>query len=168
MWIPSVCRSSLLPQHLNRCSVWLRISASFRRQTRLEPRHIFSGGRVMRRFTFIAFSMRKVLTHPVFLWRHGCHTRPRIAGSSGKAIYWLKFSTIISSQIINGEWKRHLYLQRVIPATSILQRDATFALFGIWFFSNRSAHLKHFTCRKETRKFLYNLRSAKQKSNALE
>ena len=41
----------------------------------------------MRRFTFIASSMRKVLTHLVFLWRRICSTitgQRRIAGSSGE------------------------------------------------------------------------------------
>lgn len=38
IWILSVCSSSLLPQHLNLWSIWLRMtSANFRRQTRLEP-----------------------------------------------------------------------------------------------------------------------------------
>lgn len=112
--------------------------------------HNFSGVRVMRRFTFIAFSMRKVLTHLVFPWRRVCHTITWVAGSSGKAIYWWKFSTIISPQIINGEWNCNLCLQRIIPTPSILQRDAAFNLLGIcfflFFFSHRSTYLEQFTC----------------------
>lgn len=103
------------------------------RNSRSDLNHNFSGGRVMRRFTFIAFPMRKVLTHSVFLWRRVCHTITRIAGSSGNAIYWLKFSTIISSQIITEEWNCNLDLQRIMPTPSILQGDAAFDLLGICF-----------------------------------
>lgn len=69
----------------------------------------------MRRFTFIAFSMRKVLTHPVFLWRGVCHTITWKAGSSRKAIYRLQFSTRISPQIIKGEWICNLCLHMNNP-----------------------------------------------------
>lgn len=137
------------------------------RQSGPHLNHNFSGGRVMRRFTLIAFSMRKVLTHLVFLWRRVCHTITRIAGSWRKAIYWLKCTNIISSQIINAEWSCNLYLQRIIPTPSIPERAAAFDLLG---FSNRSTYLGQFTCRRtnmssgsETRRFLYHFWSAEQK-----
>lgn len=69
----------------------------------------------MRRFTFIAFSMRKVLTHPVFPWRGVCHTITWKAGPSRKAIYRLQFSTSISPQIIKGEWICNLCLHMNNP-----------------------------------------------------
>lgn len=71
----------------------------------------------MRRFTFIAFAMRKVLTHLVFLWCGVCHTITWKAGSSRKAIYRLQFSTSISLQIIKGEWICNLCLHMNNPYT---------------------------------------------------
>lgn len=102
----------------------------------------------MRQFTFIASSMRKVLTHLVFLWRSVCCTitgQQQIAGSSGggEAIYWLKIRTILSSQIIKVEWSCNWYLRKIISTPNSWQKTPIFDLLGVWF--NRNKRHLHWT-----------------------
>lgn len=97
-------------------------------------------GRIMRQFTFIASSMRKVLTHPVFLWRCVCSTitgQRQIADSSGKkqeSNLPTKMWTILSSQIIKVEWSCNCCLRKIIY-TELRHKRLRYLIY--WVFRNK-------------------------------
>lgn len=106
-------------------------------------------GRIMRQFTFIASSMRKVLTHLVFLWCCICSTitgQQPIAGSSGKkrerkAIYWLKMWTILSSQIIKVEWSCNCCLRKIISTRAAHKRPQYLIYWVFGLYNRNKRHL---------------------------
>ena len=99
--------------------------------------------RIMRRFTFIASSMRKVSTHPVFLRRR---TRSIItghqqtAGSSGGKWGKKKESNLRRERVKpffpftsrRGESSCNCCLRKIISTRSSSQRSPIFAPLGVW------------------------------------
>lgn len=98
----------------------------------------FWEARIMRQFTFIASSMRKVLTHLVFLWLCICSTitgRQQIGCSSGrekKSNLLAKMLTILSSQIIKAEWTCNCCLRKIISHWAAYKRLWIWPV-GVWF-----------------------------------